>query len=159
MDIRDLVEIHLRLTAFDHLQRLKVLAAVHQAGKVIVADNDVPLTAGQKNILRGAFNSLAVKVNLALNALTTPTGKAGVADVAQVAEVQQVPTKLFSLLDSLLNESSRIIELLKPASSIGADGSIVALPIEAQAAQDTADSLETFASAAKWWISQESAKF
>jgi len=160
MNTRDLSEIHLRLTASNHhLQRLHLMTTFYQGGKVIVAEIDLPLTAGQRNILKGAFTSLAAKINVALGTLATPTGKAGVVDVKVVTEVQRIPGKLFIIVKEMIEQNSEIVELLKPLSSIEADGSIVSTPLTEQDAQNTANSLETFASAAKWWIGQEAAKF
>lgn len=158
MNLRDLNEITIRLSAaVHHLHRLEVMVNVYQFGKVIIAEEEMPLTNGQRAGIKTKAQTLGARLTAGADTLTNPTGKTGTSDLKQVAEIQVEPRRLFRILQDLTAQTESLTKLLLDTTSVETDGSIAA-PVADETAQQTANAMATLRDAAKWWITQELAK-
>ena len=156
MDDRDLTEIKMRLIGGQHhLGRLATMAAIYQAGKVIVAELDMPLTTGQKNGVKTAFNGLSSKIETAADKLPELTGKVGVVDQALLKTVQDVPARVFNLITELIQNIEPLLNNIQP--DVQADNTF-RFEFSDELAQQAANSLATARDAMKFWIGQERLK-
>jgi hypothetical protein len=154
MDDRDSNEIRLRLLGGKAaISNLRTLSSVHQAGKVIIAGNDMPLTAGQKNGIKAAFNALATKVGAAADTLDVPTGKTGTVNARELAKVTSVPDRMFTLLQQAEDTVGQLV-----GAPVEQPDGTYRVAIEDAIAQEVADLLATLRDAVKFWIGVERLK-
>lgn len=158
MNLNDMNEIHLRLKAAQfHLAKLSTISGFYRAGKFVVVDEELTLTASHKTTLKNKFDAIAASMKKALDSLPGPTGKVGIVNTEAVAAIWQAPDRIFNNLSDLVGQAAQLLERVAPPS-LQPDGSYTPPDYPDAIAQETADTLATLKAAGKWWIDQEAAK-
>ena len=159
MNITDVEGIRHRLhTAHHQVGKLQTISTIYQQGKVVIIDEDLPLTAGQKTSLKTRFGEIKAGLVKMADKLEERTGLTGTIDPQIVQSVQEAPGRIFNAISGVIESSEVLEQAMKSSSSVDSDGNLVPVDLGVEAAQQTADTLATIRAAVKWWVQQEAAK-
>ena len=154
MNDTDLRHIRNRLLgATYHLNNLAIMAAVHKAGKVTFAGEDMPLTAAQKNGVKTKFTTLAAKIEAKVDSLVTPTGVTGITDQRILDHIMEAPARLLAYFN---NYGQDIEKLLNTGPAEVNDEWV--MNFDAQTTQELANKLQTLVEGTKFAIGVERLK-